>query len=124
RAATNRGVRSALRRPRGIDVQKTLYIAAPVDEVLAFWADYGNFPHFMSRVREVRPLDDSRSRWVVSGPGGVPVQWTAHVTRMVPGEAIEWESDPGSAVCHSGKVRFEPAGDGTRVDIRLRYTPP
>lgn len=128
RAAANRETAAILgltEADRGIEVQKTAHIEAPLREVFSFWADYSNFPHFMSRVREVRSLGDGRSRWVVSGPGGVPVEWTAEITRFEPNELIEWRSDPASAVRHRGIVRFEEApGGGTRVNIRLWYVPP
>ena len=91
RATTNRDLPSLLGfGERGITVQKTIHVAAPVEQVFAFWTDYQNFPRFMHNVREVRPVSENRSHWVVAGPAGVPVQWTAEVTRVVPGALIEW----------------------------------
>lgn len=126
RAATNRDVASLLGLgPRGITVQKTIHVAAPVDQVFAFWTDYQNFPRFMHNVREVVPMPANRSRWVVAGPAGVPVEWTAEVSHVVPGERIEWRSVGGAGVRHAGIVRFEPNGDdGTRVCVELTYIPP
>ena len=110
--------------PRGLEVQKTICVGAPVDRVFAFWSDYQNFPRFMSRVREVR-VNEERSRWVVSGPAGVPVEWTSELVRSEPGSLLEWRSLPGSSVKHDGLVRFEPTEDGgTRVSVCLRYVPP
>lgn len=109
----------------GIEVQKTVRVGASLPYVFAFWDDYRNFPRFMSRVREVHDLGDRRSRWVVSGPAGTRVEWTAEVTKVVPNALIEWRSEPGSQVRHHGIVRFDPDGNGgTRVHIRLRYLPP
>src|SRR5437764_4063271 len=65
----------------GIEVHKTICVAAPVEQVFAFWSDYQNFPRFMSNVREVR-VDGDRSHWVVSGPAGMPVEWDAEVVRI------------------------------------------
>ncbi len=126
RAATNRDVKSLVGLgPRGITVQKTIHVAAPVERVFDFWTDFQNFPRFMHNVRDVRPLADNRSHWVVAGPAGVPVQWTAEVTRVVPGELIEWRSVSDSDVRHSGVVRFQGNGDsGTRVSVQLSYIPP
>jgi uncharacterized membrane protein len=127
RASANRETASllGLGPDSAIEVQKTVHIAVPVREVFEFWADYSNFPHFMSRVREVRPLEDGRSHWVVSGPGGVPVEWTAEITRFEPNHLIEWRSGEDSMVQHRGIVRFDDDGDlGTRVGIRLWYVPP
>lgn len=110
---------------RGITVQKVANVNAPVDQVFAFWTDYRNFPRFMHNVRDVRQIADNRSKWVVAGPAGVPVQWTAEVTRVVPGQLIEWCSSRDSDVRHNGRVRFEPNGQrGTRVNVELCYVPP
>jgi len=125
RAATNRDLASVLGfGPRGITVQKTIHVAAPVERVFEFWTDYQNFPRFMHNVRDVRPLADNRSAWVVAGPAGVPVQWTAELTRVIPGELIEWRSISDSDVRHEGAVRFLGNGEGTRVSVQLSYLPP
>jgi uncharacterized membrane protein len=55
----------------------------------------------------------------------VPVQWTAEVTRVIPGELIEWRSVSDSDVRHQGCVQFASNGDnGTRVSVQLSYVPP
>ncbi|MGH7581139.1 MAG: SRPBCC family protein, partial [Gemmatimonadales bacterium] len=117
-------VRSGRERRRTVDIQKTLFIAAPVDRVYEFWTDYENFPLFMSNVREVRDLGGGRSHWVVSGPGGVPIEWFSLVTEQVPGETLAWRSRPGSMLENAGIVRFRPEGEGTRVELRFCYHPP
>jgi uncharacterized membrane protein len=126
RAATNRDLASlAGFGKRGITVQKTIYVAAPVERVFDFWTDYQNFPRFMHNVRDVRPVADRRSHWVVAGPAGVPVQWTAEVTGLIPGELIEWRSVSDSDVRHEGAVRFVGTTDGgTRLNVELSYLPP
>lgn len=111
-------------RRRTVDIQKTLFIDAPVERVYEFWTDYENFPLFMSNVREVRDLGGGRSHWVVRGPGGVPIEWDAVLTEQLPGEVLAWRSRPGSMLENAGVVRFRPEGDGTRVDLRLCYNPP
>ncbi len=111
-------------RRRTVDIQKTLFIEAPPERVYEFWTDYENFPLFMSNVREVVDLGGGRSHWVVRGPGGVPIEWDAMLTEQVPGEALAWHSRPGSMLENAGAVRFRPEGRGTRVDLRLCYSPP
>jgi uncharacterized membrane protein len=108
---------------RGIVVQKAFRVQAPVEKVFAFWADYGNFPHFMSKVRDVRHAGN-RSHWVVRGPAGIDVEWTSEVTAMEANSRIAWRSTADSQVKHEGQVRFEPDGEGTRVSVRMRYMPP
>jgi uncharacterized membrane protein len=127
RAATNRQLTTLLglaEDPRGIEVQKTVHIHAPLEKVFEFWSDFENFPRFMSNVRKVRALDERRSHWIVNGPAGIPVEWIAEITQFVPNKWIEWRSVPGSVVRHWGSVRFEEEGErGTRVDIRVHYVP-
>ena len=108
----------------GIEVQKTIHVAAPVDKVFAFWAEYENFPRFMTKVRDIG-VAGNRSHWVVRGPAGIDVEWTSELVQMEPDSLIEWRSTPDSQVMHEGEVRFEPIGDdGTRVTVRLCYVPP
>jgi uncharacterized membrane protein len=111
-------------RRRAVDIQKTLHINAPLEQVYAFWSNYENFPLFMSHVREVEDLGAGRSHWRVSGPGGVPIEWSAVLTQQAPNEVIAWRSEPGSMLENAGIVRFAAVGTGTRVDLRFCYHPP
>lgn len=111
-------------RRRAVDIQKTLYIDAPVDQVYAFWSNYENFPLFMSHIREVGDLGGGRSHWSVKGPGGIPIEWNACVTQQSANEVIAWRSEAGSMLENAGIIRFTPSGSGTRVDLRFCYHPP
>jgi uncharacterized membrane protein len=108
-----------------IDIRKSIVLDAPVERVFEFWANYANFPRFMTHIREVRDLGEGRSHWVVAGPGGVTLEWDAVLTRLEPDESLTWRSEPGSLVGHVGTLRFERlAADRTRVHVRLCYQPP
>lgn len=108
-----------------VEIQKEIDVAAPVEKVFEFWTDYKNFPRVMKEVREVREAGDGRTHWVASGPAGVPVEWDARITKIVPNELLAWESAEGSGVEHAGVIRFEPkAGGTTRVRLRFGYNPP
>jgi len=110
---------------RAIDIYKTIHIAAPVEDVFAFWSRYENFPRFMADVREVRKIDERRSHWVFAGPAGAPVEWDALVTHYAPNRVIGWKSEGRAAVRHTGRVRFmQHPGGATRVDVRMSYNPP
>jgi uncharacterized membrane protein len=111
-------------RRRAVDIQKTLQIDAPLEQVYAFWSNYENFPLFMSHVREVEDLGNGRSHWSVSGPGGVPIEWNATLTQQTPNEVIAWRSEAGSMLENAGIIRFTADGGGTRVDLRFCYLPP
>lgn len=109
---------------RGLALQKTITIAAPRERVFDLWADYDNFPRFMSFVEAVRRLDDSRSHWVVKGPGGAHFEWDSTLTQLTRPEVLAWRSDPGAAVQHAGIVRFDEVKGGTRVALRMSYDLP
>jgi len=113
-----------LDRRRAVDIQKTLYIDAPLEQVYAFWSNYENFPLFMSHIREVEDLGSGRSHWRVNGPGGLPIEWTAVLTQQTPEEVIAWRSEAGSMLENAGIIRFSPSGIGTRVNLRFCYHPP
>jgi uncharacterized membrane protein len=109
---------------RSIDLQKTIEVNAPVEKVYDFWHNLENFPKFMSHVRTVERTSDGRYRWTVDGPGGASVSWNAAITDEIPNQMIAWRSEPGSVVANTGIVRFDPSPHGTRIHIRLSYTPP
>jgi len=116
--------RRTLARGEEIDVERSITIETPVERVYEFWSDVENFPRFMSHVREVRRLGPDRSRWVVAGPAGAPVEWEAVVTQRAPNEAISWRTVEGSLVDHRGTVRFRPAGpNATRLEVHMTYHP-
>ncbi len=116
--------RRAMARRDEIEVVRSVTIEAPVERLYEFWNDFENFPRFMSHVREVRRLGPGRTRWVVAGPAGAPVEWEAVVTQRVPNESISWRTVEGSVIEHGGTVRFRPAGpNASRVEVRMRYRP-
>jgi uncharacterized membrane protein len=110
---------------RGIDVQKTINIRAPIEVVYAFWSKSENFPLFMTNVKEVRDRGDGTSHWVVSGPAGATMEWDACITDYQPNQLIAWKSAPGSTIASAGNVRFDRnPDDTTHVSVRLSYNPP
>lgn len=125
RAATNRDVASILgvgRACRGVVVQKSIHIDAPVQEVYGRWK-VEDFPQWMTHVREVRALGNDMYHWVVDGPAGVPVEWDSHVTARAENCEMAWSSVPGSMVDTAGRVRFAEENGGTRVQVMLTYVP-
>jgi uncharacterized membrane protein len=103
------------------EIQRAIHVDAPIEAVFGVWADYENYPRFLTRVREVRDLSDGRSGWVVEGPSGVPVEWVAVLTRFETGREVAWRT-VGDA--HHARVLLTPdAEGGTRVEVRLSATP-
>jgi uncharacterized membrane protein len=115
-----------LRRPgQTIDLQKTIDISVLPETVFDIWTSYENFPYFMSHVLEARDLGDRRSHWIVQGPMGSRLEWTALMTEYTRPQKLAWQTEPGAAFEHSGSVNFEALEDNrTRVTVRMRYRPP
>jgi len=117
---TEQGVRG----DKGIKVVKTITVARSPQEVYRFWRNLENLPRFMEHVESVRELDDRRSAWVVKGPMGHDVEWTAQIITDREGELIAWESLPGAEVQNAGSVWFQATNGGTEVKVALQYQPP
>jgi uncharacterized membrane protein len=122
RATTNEEISSLVK--GGIHVEHSVVVDSPLEQVYAYWRNLENLPQWMSHVREVRYLGGDRYHWVVDGPAGSPVEWDSELLNVVENQEMTWHSLPGSRVEHSGRVRFDTMGEGTRVHVQLRYYPP
>lgn len=110
---------------RAVTVQKAINVNASPNVLFGLWSNFENFPLFMSNVLEVKNTGDGLSHWKVAGPAGVPIEWDAETTRVVPNEMIAWKSVEGEAIANAGYVLFEPNDDGsTEVTVRISYNPP
>jgi uncharacterized membrane protein len=107
-----------------IDLEKSIHIDASPEEVYEMWSNYENFPRFMSHVVEVRDLGRGRSHWVVRGPAGSEFEWDSKLTEKSRPHRLAWRSEPGAEIASSGSVQFEPHRGGTRVTVRMSYSPP
>ena len=109
---------------RGIHVQKSINIGAPVERVFHFLSNYQNLPQFLSHLREIR-RSGNYSHWVAAGPLGPSLEWDARITNYEPNKLLAWKSLPGSTIRTAGTLRFQrlPASS-TRLDLNLSYNPP
>ncbi len=110
---------------RSVEIQKTITIDAPVEQVFELFSNVERFPQFMDHVQKVTPTGEGRSHWKVRGPLGTSVEWDAEVTSYEPNQHIAWKSVDRAMIKQAGIVRFEPAldGRGTRLDVHLCYNP-
>jgi uncharacterized membrane protein len=123
RASANEELSDVLR-SRGVLVEKSIIVDAPVEQVFAYWRNLENLPQWMSHVREVRALGGDRYHWMVDGPAGMPVEWDSELLNFEENREMTWHTVGDSQVDNVGRVRFEQAGDGTRIHVQLRYSPP
>ncbi|PWF48406.1 BON domain-containing protein [Massilia glaciei] len=108
----------------GTQLEKTIDIDAPIDTVFDAFANYENFPHFMSHVVDVRDLGEQRSHWMVKGPAGSRLEWDTLLTASERPGLLSWQTAPGAMVEHAGSIHLEPTDSGTRATIRMTYRPP
>jgi uncharacterized membrane protein len=125
-AGTGDDTRRALRGSSGTLVEESVTINRSIEELYRFWRNLENLPQFMHHLESVERITDTLSRWRAKGPGGATIEWNAEIINEVPNKVIGWRSIEGSDVISAGSVNFEDAGAGrgTRVRVRLQYSPP
>jgi uncharacterized membrane protein len=102
-------------------VVETVDVAVPVRTAYNQWTQFEQFPAFMSSVREIRQLDDTRLHWVVEF-GGVRREFDARITEQHPDERVAWTSTEGPK--HAGVVTFHRLDDThSRVTAQLDIDP-
>jgi len=125
-AGTGGDTRQALGGSAGVIVEESVIINRPVAELYRFWRNLENLPRFMSHLESVERITDTLSRWSAKGPAGTTFEWNAEIINEVPDHVIGWRSIEGSDVVSAGSVNFDESGigRGTRVRVRLQYSPP
>lgn len=110
---------------RAVDIEEAISVAAPAEDVWPLLSDYSLFAKCMPDVLEVRrSADGRRSRWVISGPAGVPVSFEATETNREEGREISWQTTEGRLIAHTGTLRLTSEGvDHCRIEVRLAYNP-
>jgi uncharacterized membrane protein len=109
---------------RGVHVEESVTINRPIAEVYRFWRNVENLPQFMQHLESVAAREAGLSHWVAKGPGGVNVEWDARIINEIDNRLIAWQSLEGSTVATAGSVHFDETTHGTRVRVRLQYSPP
>ncbi|QKT03554.1 SRPBCC family protein [Ectothiorhodospiraceae bacterium 2226] len=112
---------------REIRFSKAVTVNAPPGEVYGYWRDVENFPRFLSHIRKVRALSNTRSHWITETPTGrTGPQWDSEIIEDVPNQRIVWRSLEGGGLYNTGSVSFRPAPGhrGTEVLLELEYRPP
>lgn len=115
---------TALGGSRGVRVEESVTIDAPVQHIYAFWRKLENLPRFMRHLESVRSGPGRQSHWVARGPAGISVEWDAIVINEIENELIAWRTLEGAEVVSAGSVAFESLRDRTCVTVTLQYDPP
>lgn len=125
RSITNLPLRSlvGLSEARGIEVVKTVHIKAPLDEVFRFWQEPENLPKFMEHVKSVRRLDSGNFAWEFKGPLDISVGAETTLVSSPSEHVVMWQSTENSAIGINGIIRFQDEDGGTRLHLRMTYSP-
>jgi uncharacterized membrane protein len=109
---------------KGWQIEESITIYKPVEEVYSRWRRIEELPRFMSHLESVTQGSAGRSHWVAKIP--LRVEWDAEMTEAEEPRRISWRSLPGARVEHSGAVVFHPVPgrNGTEVKIIISYRPP
>ncbi len=110
----------------GTRLTKTVTINRSADDLYRFWLDARNLPCIMPHITRVDAIDEQRSHWVASGPGGMQWEWDSEITESRAPTRLAWRSMPGAALEHSGAVelRTAPGNRGTEMKVRMEYRLP
>jgi uncharacterized membrane protein len=105
-------------------ITKSITIKGPINRVFSLWADFEDFPNFMTDVKSVRKTSENTSHWVVQGPLGKEVEWDAQMTTLETNKRIAWNTIQGD-VKTSGEVTFNPLGeDHTQAIVKMHFVLP
>jgi uncharacterized membrane protein len=107
-------------------ITESIIIKVPAQDAYRIWSDFTQLPHFMDHVKSVKLLGNGVSEWVVDGPLGTNITWTAEQTRNEPGKRIAWNTkDHEGSLTTSGQVTFNQLShDETQVTVTMQYTAP
>src|SRR5690606_13954487 len=82
-----------------VDINTTLTVKRPKEELYAYWRNLENLPSFMSHIEDVREINDKRSEWTAEIPGGLgTIEWDAEVIWEQKNHSIAWRSLPDSEI--------------------------
>ena len=102
-------------------IDETIDVDVPVRTAYDQWTQFGEFPHFMSGVEEVKQISDTLTRWTTS-IAGVDREFDAAILEQQPDVVVAWASVDGTT--HAGRVTFEPLGPGsTRISTHIEWQP-
>jgi uncharacterized membrane protein len=112
-----------------MDIEQTVVIQRPVEEVFAFMSNAENDAQWRTNVIEIKQTSPgehgvgTRYRQVVKGPGGRPLDADLEYTAFEPNKRLAFDTVSGS-VRPSGVIEFTPLSeDSTQVRIHMTWEP-
>jgi uncharacterized membrane protein len=102
-------------------IEQSIEVDVPVTTAYNQWTQFEEFPRFMEGVDEVRQLDDTHLRWVVSH-GGQTHEFDTEISEQRPDERVAWRTTDGKS--HAGVVTFHRLDDQRcKVMVQMDWEP-
>jgi len=110
----------------GLQIEESITVYRPADQVYALWRRLENLPRFMSHLESINVLSGNRSHWIARLPTPFRLEWDAEIVEDQPPKKLSWRSLPGGSIQHSGSVLFRavPERESTEVKVIFDYRPP
>ena len=108
-----------------VELQRSLTIHRPRDEVFRRWRDPETQPLVWGHFAELTNATTDGARWRVQAPLGQALEWETRIVEDQEAERVRWESMDGD-IRNEGTVEFRdaPRDFGTELTLRLRLDPP
>lgn len=100
------------------------YFPADVESTWKVLNDFSHFPLFIPRVLATDPLGTTKEKErvyvLMDTPWPLQGVWNIlGVTRDLPSHQMNWTMEDGNIAKHSGMLRLEKEGSGTKLDMKL-----
>ncbi|MFU8807276.1 MAG: SRPBCC family protein [Bradymonadaceae bacterium] len=121
------GMSRRMSKGRKIEIEETIIVDRPIEDVFEFWSNFENFPRFMKHIESVERRGDRGSHWAAAVPVmDATLDWDAEMTEIRDNEIISWRSIKDADIYNEGTVRFRQLPDGQRTEVtaRICYQPP
>lgn len=98
-------------------VQQAIEVSAPLHTVYEQLAAFENYPRFMSGVREVTPIGDDQTHWIME-VDGKRREFDARITELSLDERVSWSAVEGPLLAET--ITLRPMGEAkTQVVAQL-----
>jgi len=106
-------------------MKKSVAVNSSPENLYSYWRRIENLQQLFPNILAVRTIDSTRSSWILRGPGGSELKWTAEIMIDRENEMIGWRSVGRADLDNAGYIRFDRnTSGGTTVTVALQYNPP
>lgn len=102
-------------------IEKSVVINAPAEKVYAFCSDIEGYTRFMEGAKEIKATGDTSAHWKMEMAGRT-VEFDTEMTENIENKKIAWKS--GGDFAAVGSWAFEPADEGTKIEMVMDYEIP